>query len=270
MGIRGIERRLAAELCYEAVATVVHEYLEESRQAGRLLWPHDHLVVPIIRAGYYPPGLLGVKHFIYRHQDVARAERKHMGEEAGEPTLPDEDLLIEEIMWPYPTARLRARQRREATRLLVERQARESRRQDATKCNTLQHNEAASDPATKASGAHPEGPDPRTVAHYLEEMEKRTHYESLRDSQYRLTIDPPPESAPGKGRGSRQTNTLIGRRGRDKMQRFATECNTVQGPTRTACQPGRRGGIQDQPIPAAAKTTGRNSEGDLNADAATT
>ena len=69
-------------------------------------------------------------------------------------SLPDEDSLIEEIMWPYPTARLRARRRREATRLLVERQARESRRQDATKCNTLQDNEAASDAATKASQAH--------------------------------------------------------------------------------------------------------------------
>ncbi len=73
-------------------------------------------------------------------------------------SLPDEDSLIEEIMWPYPTARLRARRRREATRLLVARQARESRRQDATKCNTLQDNEAASDPATKASGARPERP----------------------------------------------------------------------------------------------------------------
>ena len=200
MGIRGIERRLAAELCYEAVAEAVHDYLEESRQAGRLLWPHEHLVVPIIRAGYYPPGLLDVKDFIYRHQDVARAERKHMGEEAGELSVPDEGSLIEEIMWPYPTARLRARQRREATRLLVERQARESRRQDATKCNTLQHNEGASDPATKASGARLERPVlPTAVAHHLEEMKKRTHYESLRDNQYRLTIDPPPESAPGKG-----------------------------------------------------------------------
>ena len=143
MGIRGIERRLAAELCYEAVARAVHEYLEESRQAGRLLWPHEHLVVPVIRAGYYPPGLLGVKDFIFRHQDVARAERKHVGEEAGELSLPDEGELIEWIMWPYPTARLRARQRREATRLLMNRQARESRRQDATKRNTLQDNVAA-------------------------------------------------------------------------------------------------------------------------------
>ena len=158
MGIRGIERRLAAELCYEAVADAVDDYLEESRQAGRLLWPHEHLVLPIIRAGYYPPGLLGVKDFIFRHQDVARAERKHMGEEAGELSLPDEGSLIEWIMWPYPTARLRARQRREEARLLALRQARESRRQDATKCNTLQDNEAASDPATKASGARPERP----------------------------------------------------------------------------------------------------------------
>src|SRR5207244_12807392 len=103
-------------------------------------------------------GVSRCKDFIFRHQHVAWAERKHMGEEAREVSLPDEDSLIEEIMWPYPTARLRARRRREATRLLVERQARESRRQDATKCNTLQDNEAASDPATKASGARPERP----------------------------------------------------------------------------------------------------------------
>src|SRR5438132_4279503 len=93
MGIRGIERRLAAELCYEAVAEAVDDYLAESREAGRLLWPHEHLVLPIIRAGYYPPGLLGVKDFIFRHQDVARAERKHVGEEAGELSLPDEGEL---------------------------------------------------------------------------------------------------------------------------------------------------------------------------------
>jgi len=246
IGIRGIERRLAAELCYEAVAEAVHDYLEASRRADRLLSPHDHLVVPIIRAGYYPPGLLGVKDFIYRHHEIARAERKHAGAEAGELSVPDEDTLIEEIMWPYPTARLRARRRRETTRLLVGRQAHESRRDDASKCNTLQdnaaapqdpppqaesgeaceqrtssqachsrrndaskyntlqHNEAASDPATKATAARPARPVlPTAVAHHLEEMKKRTHYESLRDKQYRLTIDPPPESAPSKGRRSR-------------------------------------------------------------------
>jgi len=142
MGIRGIERRLAAELCYEAVAEAVHDYLEESRQAGRLLWPHEHLVVPIIRAGYYPPGLLDVKDFIYRHQDVARAERKHMGEEAGELSVPDEGSLIEEIMWPYPTARLRARRRRESRRSFDQRQAEEWRREDATRCKTMQQKTA--------------------------------------------------------------------------------------------------------------------------------
>ena len=151
MGIRGIERRIAAELCYVAVAEAVHDYLAESREAGHLLWPHEHLVLPIIRAGYYPPGLLGVKDFIFRHQDVARAERKHVGEEAGELSLPDEGELIEWIMWPYPTARLRARQRREEARLLVLRQARESRRQDATQSNTLQDNAAApQNPLAKA------------------------------------------------------------------------------------------------------------------------
>ena len=74
-----------------------------------------------------------------------------MGEEARELSHPDESSLIEEIMWPYPMARLRARQRREEARLLVLRQARESRRQDATKCNTLQDNAAApQNPLAKA------------------------------------------------------------------------------------------------------------------------
>ena len=80
MGIRSMERRLAPELCYEAVAEAVHAYVEESRQAGRLLWPHEHLVVPIIRAGYYPPGLLSVKHFISRRQqEMARPQGRDAG-----------------------------------------------------------------------------------------------------------------------------------------------------------------------------------------------
>ena len=117
MGIRSIERRLAPELCYEAVAEAVHAYVEESRQAGRLLWPHEHLVVPIIRAGYYPPGLLSVKHFICRRQqEMARPQGRDAGAGGGEIGWRDEDSIIEEIMWPYPTARLRARRRREASR----------------------------------------------------------------------------------------------------------------------------------------------------------
>jgi hypothetical protein len=241
MGIRAVERRLAAELCYEAVAEAVHEYLEESRHVGRLLWPHEHLVVPIIRAGYHPPGLLGVDDFIFRHQMISRAERKHAVAEARELSLPDEGELIEWIMWPYPTARLRARQRREETRLLVLRQARESRREDATKCktmqrktaedqtptdegaiadlavrhdpesprenatkcNTLQQNAATSDPAVKSAVTRRERALPPDVSRGLEEMGKRMHFESLGDHKYSVTIDPPAESAAGKGRRSR-------------------------------------------------------------------
>ena len=106
MGIRYVERRLAPELCYEAVARAVHEYLEECRQAGELLHPFEHLMFPIIRAGFYPRGLHSVKHFIYRHEEMARAEAQRAGEEQRELRLPGEDELIEQIMRPYPTMRL--------------------------------------------------------------------------------------------------------------------------------------------------------------------
>jgi hypothetical protein len=52
--------------------------------------------------------------------------------------LVDEGILIEEIMRPYPTARLRARRQREAMERFAENQAAQWRREDAAKCNTLQ------------------------------------------------------------------------------------------------------------------------------------
>src|ERR1700674_5752674 len=109
MGPRSIERLLAPELCYEAVTRVVHEYLEESREAGRYLNYYENLVVPIIRAGYHPPGLPNVDDFICRQGEVLRAEKKFANEEGRQACLVDAGVLIEEIMSPYPTARLRAR-----------------------------------------------------------------------------------------------------------------------------------------------------------------
>ena len=117
MGIRSVEKRLAAELCFEAVVEAVNDYLDECRQAGRYLPPHEHLVLPIIRAGFYPPGLLDVKHFIFREEKAARAARKDAtgkGEELG---FPSADSLIEAIMHPYPTNRLRTAVRRAAMKL---------------------------------------------------------------------------------------------------------------------------------------------------------
>jgi hypothetical protein len=138
MGIRSIERQLAAELCYEAVTKAVRDYLDESRDAGRYLYYYDNLVVPIIRAGYYPPGLLGVKEFIFREEEVLRADERLAREEGRQIRFVDEGTLIEEIMKPYPTARLRARRQREAMERFAEDQAAQWRRRDATKCNTLQ------------------------------------------------------------------------------------------------------------------------------------
>jgi hypothetical protein len=114
MGLRSIERHLAAELCYEAVTNAVRDYLEESRKAGRYLYYYENLVVPIIRAGFYPPGLLDVKHFIFRQEEVLHVEKKFANEEGAQIRLVAEGILIEEIMSPYPTHRLRARLQREA------------------------------------------------------------------------------------------------------------------------------------------------------------
>ncbi len=112
MSIRSIEKQLAAELCFEAVAEAVNDYLDECRQAGRYLPPHEHLVMPIIRAGFYPPGLLSIKHFISREEILARAERRDGTGEGRKLDLPDADSLIEAIMRPYPTARLRTARHR--------------------------------------------------------------------------------------------------------------------------------------------------------------
>jgi hypothetical protein len=120
------------------VTRVVRDYLEESRQAGRYLYYYDHLVVPIIRAGYYPPGIHNVGDFICRQEEVLRAETRLANEEGRQIRLVDEGTLIEEIMSPYPTTRLRARRQREAMERFAEDQAAQWRREDATKCNTLQ------------------------------------------------------------------------------------------------------------------------------------
>jgi hypothetical protein len=120
MGLRSIERHLAPELCYEAVTTAVRDYLQESRNAGRYLYYYDNLVVPIIRAGYYPPGLLNVGDFIFRQEEVLRAEVKFASETGAQIRLVAEGILVEEIMSPYPTHRLRARLQREAMERFAE------------------------------------------------------------------------------------------------------------------------------------------------------
>ena len=117
MSIRSVEKRLAAELCFEAVVEAVNDYLDECRQAGRYLPPHEHLVMPIIRAGFYPPGLLDVKHFIFREEMIARAERRKATGKGRELDLPSADSLIEAIMQPYPTSRLRTARHRKILQL---------------------------------------------------------------------------------------------------------------------------------------------------------
>ncbi len=117
MSIRSIEKQLAAELCFEAVVEAVNDYLDECRQAGRYLPPHEHLVMPIIRAGFYHPGLLGVKHFISREEMIARAEGRDGTGEGRKLALPDADPLIEAIMYPYPIVRLKTATHRKMLQL---------------------------------------------------------------------------------------------------------------------------------------------------------
>ena len=117
MGIRSIEKQLAAELCFEAVVEAVNNFLDECRQAGRYLPPHDHLVMPIIRAGFYPQGLFKIGHFIFREGMIAPAERRDGTGKGRELDFASADSLIETIMYPYPTARLRTARHRKMLQL---------------------------------------------------------------------------------------------------------------------------------------------------------
>jgi hypothetical protein len=117
MGIRSIEKQLAAELCFEAVVEAVNDYLDECRLAGRYLPPHERLVMPIIHAGFYPPGLLVVKHFIRREEMIARAEMRDGTGKGRELDITSADSLIEAIMHPYPTSRLRTARHRKMLQL---------------------------------------------------------------------------------------------------------------------------------------------------------
>ena len=117
MGIRSIEKQLAAELCFEAVVEAVNDYLDECMQAGRYLPPHDHLVMPIIRAGFYPQGLFKITRFIFREEKAARAERSDATGKGRKLDFPSADSLIEEIMRPYPIVRLRTARHRKILQL---------------------------------------------------------------------------------------------------------------------------------------------------------
>ena len=115
MGLRGVEKALAAELCYEAVVRAVSEYLDECRAARRVLPALEYLIVPLIRQGYWPPKIMSAQQFIDRRVTEARAE-------AGvdvriEVILPDVDSFVEAIMAPYPIDRLRTAALRRARQL---------------------------------------------------------------------------------------------------------------------------------------------------------
>ena len=115
MGLRGLERTLAAELCYEAVVRAVSEYLDECRAARRVLPALEYLIVPIIRQGCWPPRIMSTQEFIDRAVTEARAEA---GVDLSiEVILPDVDRFVEAIMEPYPIGRLRTAALRKARQL---------------------------------------------------------------------------------------------------------------------------------------------------------
>jgi 4'-phosphopantetheinyl transferase EntD len=115
MGLRGLERTLAAELCYEAVVRAVSEYLDECRAARRVLPALDYLIVPIIRQRCWPPRIMSVQQFIDRAVTEARAQAS-VGVNI-EVILPDVDSFVEAIMAPYPIDRLRTAVLRRARQL---------------------------------------------------------------------------------------------------------------------------------------------------------
>src|SRR5439155_12181773 len=102
MGLRGVEKALAAELCYEAVVRAVSEYLDECRAARRVLPALEYLIVPIIRQGYWPPKIMSAQQFIDRAVTEARA-RARVGVKI-ELILPDVDGFVEVLMALYTIA----------------------------------------------------------------------------------------------------------------------------------------------------------------------
>src|SRR5712692_12004334 len=112
MGIRQLEKSLAAELCYEAVVRAVEDYLDDCEAAGRILPAHENLIGPILRTGFSPPGLIGIQGFVY--EEGRSNPQSHPQDAEVQPHLPDADRLIEKIMAPYPVSRLRKANQRSA------------------------------------------------------------------------------------------------------------------------------------------------------------
>lgn len=134
MGIRWLEKRLAAEMCFEAVESAVEEYLRDSRKVGKPLPVFRYLERRMAETGFHPPGLFNAVVLVERgtkraHEDAERADKRPI-----EPILPNADYLIEGIMAPYPFRELRAYWSRMHRQLRVHRMAeeRERMRQDAT------------------------------------------------------------------------------------------------------------------------------------------
>jgi hypothetical protein len=114
VGLRSLELRLLKHLREAIVEEAVHDYLERSRDAGRLLNPVDELKKPILDTGFSPPGLQDAMSLIFRCQprrrprlkfdasgNILGVERVEDPLESQEPRrFPDEDELVECILKP--------------------------------------------------------------------------------------------------------------------------------------------------------------------------
>ncbi len=134
MGIRWLEKRLAAEMCFEAVESAVEEYLRDSREVGEPLPVFRYLERQLAATGFHPPGLFNAVVLVERGTKRAREDAERAAERPSEPVLANADYLIEGIMAPYPVRELRAYWSRVHRQLRAHRMAeeRERVRQDAT------------------------------------------------------------------------------------------------------------------------------------------
>jgi hypothetical protein len=100
---------------YRTVERVVMDYLDRSRQAGKLLNPVTELKMPILEQGFSPPGIQDAivkisqlqprrrrraADFHYGMPEKARQVEEERPQEP--PAFPDADELIEIILTPGP------------------------------------------------------------------------------------------------------------------------------------------------------------------------
>jgi hypothetical protein len=125
LGLRSLEKLLRPEIRGKVVEEAVQDYLDRSRESGRLLNPTTELKEPILSQGFSPAGLQDAIASIYRLRGRSRRRIKQdahgniTGVEiipaAEQPTkavqFPNEDELVEMILAPSPKSPSRRERR---------------------------------------------------------------------------------------------------------------------------------------------------------------